>query len=216
MAYSKFTLKDVKQKLGIDVIETEHLFSSTSIDAVSISEYLKTTLEEFAPLALSINTEKSRSEWIIAPIMAEIRRTLNNTISLFSGSTFTVDEEKELDGQCDYIISLNPEQFYITAPVITIVEAKKENIVQGLGQCIATMYAADLYNKQEGNPLRAVYGCVTTGTTWKFIKLSENKAYIDINEYYLNEIETLMSILLTIVRSSISEYMEKDHGKSCC
>jgi hypothetical protein len=216
MAYSKFTLKDVKQKLGIDVIETEHLFSSSSIEAVPISEYLKTTLEEFAPLALSINTEKSRSEWIIAPIMAEIRRTLNNTISLFSGSTFTVDEEKELDGQCDYIISLNSEQFYITAPVITIIEAKKENIVQGLGQCIATMYAADLYNKQEKNSLSAVYGCVTTGTTWKFIKLSENKAYIDIDEYYLNEIETLMSILLTIVRSSISEYMEKDHGKSCC
>ena len=91
-------IKDVKQKLGIDVIETEHLFSSSSIEAVSISEYLKTTLEEFAHLALSINTEKSRSEWIIAPIMAEIRRTLNNTISLFSGSTFTVDEEKELDG----------------------------------------------------------------------------------------------------------------------
>jgi hypothetical protein len=201
MAYSKFTLKDAKEKLGIQVVENENLFSNEDIEPAPISDYLKTTLSEFAPLALSINTEKSRSEWIIAPIMAELRRELKNTISLFSGSTFTVDEKKELDGKCDYIISLNPEQFYITAPVITIVEAKKENIVQGLGQCIATMYAADIYNKQEGTTIPCIYGCVTTGTTWKFVKLSGNIAYIDLDEYYLKEIESLMGILITIVRS---------------
>uniref|UniRef100_UPI004055CE8A hypothetical protein n=1 Tax=Candidatus Electrothrix sp. TaxID=2170559 RepID=UPI004055CE8A len=201
MAYSKFTLKDAKEKLGLQIVENEKIFSDDNIKPAPISDYLQTTLTEFAPLALSINTEKSRSEWIIAPIMAELRRELKNTISLFSGSTFTVDEGKELDGKCDYIISLNPEQFYITAPVITIVEAKKENIVQGLGQCIATMYAADLYNKQEGTPIPCIYGCVTSGTTWKFMKFSDNTAYIDIDEYYLKEIESLMGILLTIVRS---------------
>ncbi|WP_446009989.1 hypothetical protein [Candidatus Electrothrix sp.] len=201
MAYSKFTLKDAKEKLGLQIVENEKIFSDDNIKPAPISDYLQTTLAEFAPLALSINTEKSRSEWIIAPIMAELRRELKNTISLFSGFTFTVDEGKELDGKCDYIISLNPEQFYITAPVITIVEAKKENIVQGLGQCIATMYAADLYNKQEGTPIPCIYGCVTSGTTWKFMKFSDNTAYIDIDEYYLKEIESLMGILLTIVRS---------------
>ena len=201
MAYSKFTLKDAKEKLGLQIVENEKIFSDDTIKPAPISDYLQTTLAEFAPLALSINTEKSRSEWIIAPIMAELRRELKNTISLFSGFTFTVDEGKELDGKCDYIISLNPEQFYITAPVITIVEAKKENIVQGLGQCIATMYAADLYNKQEGTPIPCIYGCVTTGTTWKFMKFSDNTAYIDLDEYYLKEIESLMGILLTIIRS---------------
>lgn len=201
MAYSKFTLKDVKQKLGIHIIENEHLFAAEQIQTAIISDYLKITLAEYAPLALSINTEKSRSEWIIAPVMAELRKTLNNTISLFSGSTFTVDEEQELDGKCDYIISLNSEQFYITAPIITIVEAKKEDIVQGLGQCIATMYAATLYNQKEGTQLDCVYGVVTTGTTWKFIKLSENKAYVDVDEYYLKEIQLLMGILLNIVKS---------------
>ena len=147
--------------------------------------------------------------------MAELRRELKKTISLFSGSTFTVDEERELDGKCDYIISLNPEQFYITAPVITIVEAKKENIVQGLGQCIATMYAADLYNKQEGTPIPCIYGCVTTGTTWKFIKLSDNTAYIDLDEYYLKEIESLMGILLTIIRSEQDAVKSQQSNQSC-
>jgi hypothetical protein len=199
MAYSKFSLKAVKNKFLIQIIENKHLFLTNAIEKVIISDYLKTTLTEFAPLALSINTEKSRSEWIIAPIMAELRKILANKISLFSGSTFTVDEEQELDGQCDYIISLNPEQFYITAPVITIVEAKRENIIQGFGQCIATMYAANLFNERENNHIPYVYGVVTTGTTWKFMKLLENKVYIDVDEYYLKEIEFLLGILVSII-----------------
>ncbi len=198
MVYSKFSLKDVKSKLNIQTIEDKHLF--TNIEPFAMSDYLQTTLKEFAPLALSINTEKSRSEWIIAPIMAELRRILDNKISLFSGSTFTVDVDAELEGQCDYIISLNPEQFYITAPIITIVEAKKENIIQGLGQCIATMYAATIFNEKENNHLPYVYGVVTTGTTWKFIKLLENKAYIDVDEYYLKEIEQLIGLFLSIIK----------------
>lgn len=198
MAYSQFSLKDVKQKLNLQVVADQPLF--TAIEPYAISDYLKTTLKEFAPLALSINTEKSRSEWIIAPILAELRRILENQISLFSGSTFTVDVDAGLEGQCDYLISLNPEQFYIMAPIITVVEAKKENIIQGLGQCIATMYAAALFNERENNHLPYVYGVVTTGTTWKFIKLLENKAYIDINEYYLKEIEQLIGLFLSILK----------------
>jgi hypothetical protein len=197
MAYSKFTLKDIKNKFNIQLIEDKHLF--TDIEPFTISDHLQTTLKEFAPLALSINTEKSRSEWIIAPILAELRKISANQISLFSGSTFTVDVEAELEGQCDYIISLNPEQFYITAPIITVVEAKKENIIQGFGQCIATMYAATIFNQRENNHLPYVYGVVTTGTIWKFIKLLENNAYIDVDEYYLNEIEQLIGIFLSII-----------------
>jgi len=34
---------------------------------------------------------------------------------------------------------------------------------------------------------------------WKFVKLTENKAYIDMDEYYLKEIDLLMGILFSIV-----------------
>jgi len=198
MPYSKVTLKNIKQDFGIKVIENQKFFSK-DINKLTISDYLQTNLEEFAPLALSINTEKSRSEWIIAPILGELRRILHKNISLFSGTTFNVDQEQGLEGQCDYLISLNSEQFYITAPVIAIVEAKKENIISGLGQCIATMYAANIFNKQENNTIDIIYGIVTTGTTWKFLKLENNKAYIDIDEYYLKEIEMLLGILYFII-----------------
>lgn len=199
MTYSNFSLKDIKERFGIELIEDKKLFSPETVRSVAISDYLKTTLEEFVPLALAINTEKSRSEWIIAPILAELCKQVKHGISLFSGSTFTVDEEKGLDGQCDYLVSLSPEQFYITAPIIIIAEAKKEDIVKGLGQCISAMYAADIFNKNEKNPLDSVFGAVTSGAIWKFIKLSKNKAYIDRDEYYLKEIEFIMGILLSIV-----------------
>ena len=140
MAYSSFSLKDVKQKLGITVIENEKLFAN--IPGVEISSFLQTTLDKFVPLALAINTEKSRSEWIIAPILGEFREQLRDKVSIFSGKKFDVDSSRGLDGYCDYLISLNPEQYYISAPIFTIVEAKNEDIVEGFGQCIATMVAA--------------------------------------------------------------------------
>jgi hypothetical protein len=212
MAYSKFSLKDIKEQFGIQLIEDKKLFSPETVQSAAISDYLKKTLEECVPLALAINTEKSRSEWIIAPILAELRKQVKHRISLFSGSTFTVDEEKGLDGQCDYIISLSPEQFYITAPLIIIAEAKKEDIIKGLGQCISAMYAADIFNKNEKNPMISIFGAVTSGTIWKFIKLTENKAYIDRDEYYLKEIEFIMGILLSIV---VSDEKTAGEEKQC-
>ena len=68
MAYSSFSLKDIKQKLGLQVIETERFFAHVSRH--EISPFLQTTLDRYVPLALAINTEKSRSEWIIAPVLA--------------------------------------------------------------------------------------------------------------------------------------------------
>ncbi len=96
-------------------------------------------------------------------------------------------------------MSLNPEQLYIAAPVLTIIEAKKDDIIGGVGQCIATMYAASLFNQREQQAISWLYGAVTTGTTWRFLKLQHKTAYFDIDEYYLKEIEVLMGILCQIV-----------------
>ena len=101
MAYSDFDLKKVKQKLGVNLIEKEHLFSS--VEYFSISAYLKETLAENIPLARAINTEKARSELIIANILVELRKILEHKISLFSGVEFNVDKEKGLNRFCDFI-----------------------------------------------------------------------------------------------------------------
>lgn len=197
MAYSRFSLKDVKEQLGIQVIEDQPLFQQPA--PVPASEFLQLTLRKHVPLALAVNTEKSRSEWIIAPILAELRDLLPGRISVFSGKKFDVAPERGLDGFCDYLVSLSPEQYYICAPVLAIVEARNENIVDGLGQCIATMCAAALFNAREQQDIPAVHGAVTTGTTWKFLKLRQQTAWIDTDEYYLKNIDELLGIFMSIM-----------------
>lgn len=198
MAYSDFTLKKVKSDLNIQTVENHSLFSN--IEELSISDYLAQTLKRNVPLALAINTEKARSELIIINILLEVKEQSSQKISLFSGIDFNVDKEKGLTVFCDYIIGGSEEQLYLDAPVITIVEAKNENIISGLGQCLAEMYAAQLFNQKENHDFPCVYGAVTTGDEWKFVKLEKNLAYIDNDLYYISNINKIIGILVKMAQ----------------
>jgi hypothetical protein len=195
MAYSNFTLSKVKADFAIATDEIQDIFAD--ITPIQPSDLLMLTLKDQLPLAGAINTEKARSELVIMPILMEVRRLIGKQISLFSGSSFEVDSSQGLDGRCDFILSRSPEQYYISSPVFAIVEAKNESIPSGLGQCIATMIAARLFNQREGNPTDILYGAVTTGTDWKFLKLDGQIAYIDTNDYYIKEIDKILAILVS-------------------
>jgi hypothetical protein len=81
--------------------ESHNLFYDTKPVLPSVT--LQTLLSDYIPLATSISTEKARSEFLIAPILAEARRLLKNRISLFSGNEFNVDSQRGLQGFCDYM-----------------------------------------------------------------------------------------------------------------
>lgn len=121
----------------------------------------------------AINTKKALSELLIASILLEVRRHLQYQISLFSGVDFNVAPEKGLAGFCDFILSRSAEQYFIASPVVTIVSAKNENIKSGLGQCVAQMMAAQMFNEQNLSEIKSIYGAVTTGQIWKFLKLTK-------------------------------------------
>jgi hypothetical protein len=77
-----------------------------------------------------------------------------------------------------------------------IVEAKNENIKGGLGQCVAEMIAAQLFNEREGNAIDTIYGAVTTGEIWKFLKLVGAVASIDLSDYYIvRDVPKILGIL---------------------
>lgn len=197
MPYSNFTLKKVQQAFDITIIETSDLFAD--IEPKEISQHLQETLIDNVALAVAINTEKARSELIIAPVLIEIRKLFNKQISLFSGVEMTVDKERDLTGFCDFIISQSPEQLFLKTPVITVVEAKNENIMSGLGQCAAEMIAANLFNQQEATPLNNIYGVVTSGNLWKFLKLENNTLSIDLSDYPIKEVNKIVGILCAMV-----------------
>ena len=116
-------------------------------------------------------------------------------MKIFSGINFTVDPAQGLNGNCDFLISYSEELLLVTAPIITLVEAKKEDLNGGLGQCIAEMIAAQRFNQQEGNEITEIYGVVTSGTLWKFLKLSDNRVFLDLTEYYLGDLPKILGIL---------------------
>lgn len=197
MAYSDFSLKKAKSELGLKFIEGQSLFAK--VKPILISPYLEQTLKRNVPLALAINSEKARSELIIINILLELKEQLHDKISLFSGIDFTVDKEKGLNGFCDYIISASQEQLYLESPVITVVEAKNENIIGGLGQCIAEMVAAKIYNDKEQWGLPVIHGAVTTGDEWKFLKLENNVVFIDSDIYYISDINKIVAVLIDML-----------------
>ncbi len=195
MSYSQFTLATIEKTFHLTIVEKVALFANTPL--LLSSPLLNEILSYNVPLALANNTEKARSEMIITPILIELKKQLPNQISLFSGAEFNVDEETGLIGYCDFIISDSPEQLFVKAPVVMLVEAKNENIKNGLGQCIAEMIAAQLFNQREQNSITTIYGVVTTGTNWKFLRLIDHQVEIDLKEYYLSEIDQILGILKT-------------------
>jgi hypothetical protein len=197
MPYSNFTIKKIQKDFDIKIIEKVDLFSN--IQSREIGDHLKQTLLDNVSLAIAVNTEKARSELIIAPVLIEIRKIFNKEISFFSGIELNIDKERDLTGFCDFIISQSPEQLFLNTPVITVVEAKNENIMSGLGQCAAEMIASRIFNEQEGTNLAKIYGVVTSGNIWKFLKLEGNALYIDLDDYSIKEISKIIGILCSMI-----------------
>ncbi len=203
MAYNDFTLEALKEQFGLKTDEQGDYFARAA--PLPVSEKLRQHLDEYVPLAIAIGTEKARSELVIAPVLLEVREQLAHAVSFFSGVEFNADPERGLRGVCDYLFSLSPEQLTIEAPVVTIVEAKNENLRQGINQCVAEMVAAQVFNRARGSAIETVYGAVTTGTNWLFLRLTGSVVFVDRSEYYISQVEKIAGILVTMLREASAQ-----------
>jgi len=208
MAYNNFTLNMLIQQFGFHILTEANAFMEAT--PIVPSALLQETLTKFLPLALTVSTEKSRSEFIIAPVLAEAWLQFAGRVSLFSGVDFTVEAESGLSGVCDYLFSLSPLQLVVQAPVLAIVEAKNDNLKSGFAQCMAEMLAAQKFNARRGTETPVLYGVVTTGSAWKFLRLSGVEVVIDETEYHIEQLETILGILVFMVR----EALERQEGAS--
>jgi len=199
MAYSDFTLDSITQKFELQQ-KIAGLFVETEL--ILVSDWLKQSLEHGKRLALFSGNEKARSEFIIAPIMVEIEQTFGDRIAIFSGKNLEAAREQGLTGECDFILTQGAKSLTIQNPILALVEAKKADIELGLGQCVAQMVGAKLMNaRQDVN--HPIYGCVTTGEDWQFLKLEEQILYIDSDRYYINEVDKILGCLQSIIKLSI-------------
>lgn len=200
MSYSDFTLKKVKQTFGINTVEDQKFLPQ--IQPITASSTLTSFLEETLPLAIAMGSEKARSELIISPVLVEVRKILKGRISLFSGVEFNVDNGLGLTGVCDFLLSRSPEQLEIEAPAVIIVEAKKAELNPGIGQCMAEMIGAQKFNEINNQPIPTIYGVVTNGTVWRFLKLTQTTVTIDLTDYPLPPIDSILGVLVWMVSDS--------------
>jgi hypothetical protein len=89
----------------------------------------------------------------------------------------------------------------ITAPVVTLVEAKNDNIKSGIPQCIAEMVAAQIFNERKQNRIPYIYGAITTGSNWKFLRLVEKRVDIEAGEHFVGDLAGLFGILLNMIET---------------
>ena len=201
MPYNAFTLDRIQTDFGITVETRRNLFQN--IPPVALDLMAATMIERYRGLAVAIGTEKAKSELIIAPLLGEVWRIGMDRVALFSGISFPVDPAVDLTGVCDFILGHPPQLNYVTNPVMMITEAKNDDVMGGLGQCAAAMVAAQRFNAQRNSTITTIYGCVSTGIDWKFLRLNVKKLEIDLDDYVIHDPSRILGIILHFIGLSI-------------
>jgi hypothetical protein len=193
-SYSSYLYTDLKE-LAIDVVSMK-LF--TTIIPLQPSDLLLQILGINQQLPLQ--SEKAKSELLITPILNELWQRNPKVFTYFSGYQFNVDNKRGLKGFCDYILCKKYNAVFIESPLCAMVEAKhNQDLLDAVPQCAAEMYAAQLFNQQQGNSIETIYGIVTTGYDWLFLKLNNQTLFVDSDRYFLNKLDELLGCWQQII-----------------
>ena len=169
IAYNKFTMAQLRKEHHLEISSQPALFAA--VPPAEISDLLRQTLANQTEIAIRSGSEKARSEYLIAPILSEVYEQSRDHANLFSGVEFVVDKKSGLTGYCDFLVTLAPRTIELLAPVISVVEAKKEDIPKRIPQCLAELVAAQIFNAAEDRSVDTLYGIVTNGEVWTFLRM---------------------------------------------
>jgi len=194
MSYGDFEITTVRDRFGLLLNADVDVFPN--VPEIAPSDVLRLHLDRWLQIAILTNTEKARSEMIIAPILMEAAEFTDMRWKLFSGVAFDIDRDRGLNGTCDFLISCSSDVFAVSRPVVAVVEGKREDLVGGMGQCLAAMVAAQLFNQRDSTLRQTpIFGIVTTGTLWQFLRLELTQATIDRHEYHVERLPKILGIL---------------------
>lgn len=195
MTYLDFSLDILERDFGIK-LHDRTLFDP--VGDLGPSAQLQNHLQAIS--GLSIVSEKSRSEFIVAPILVECRERMQRRINIFSGVRLDIDPKRGLKGECDFILGHSNSRYAFQAPIMVILEAKKHDMDDGLAQCAAQLIGACLHNERAGKPLAHLYGCVTTGDRWQFLKLAGTDLQIHPERFDLKEVSRILWLLMECLK----------------
>ena len=200
MSYRDFKFPDVVERLSLELYQ-EPLFADAA--PFELSQRMLESLDSGLKLSNTINNEKARSEFVVAPLLLELWQRFAHSFGLFSGWELNVDQESGLVGICDFILAREPMMLMLRSPVLAIVVARNDHVRNGFGQCISSMHAAQLYNKTREEARTGMYGASTTGAQWQLFRLDGKRLIVDTSELNLMaDTSRVAGILMDIVHTS--------------
>ena len=196
MAYSDFSLDRAITDFQLETCKATLFVESKS---VSPSDWLVQSLDRGRSSALPAGNEKARSEFLVAPILLELKEYYAERLEIYSGRNLDVEAKRGLSGECDFLLGRGPGFWGVRSPLLAVVEAKRNDIDIGLGQCVAQMVGIQSFNesqaKENSETVEAIFGCVTTGEIWQFLRLQDKTLTMDRDRFYIDRLDRILGCL---------------------
>jgi hypothetical protein len=188
-SFSQITRIELLKDFGVSIVQGVFL---PHVEPVPVPSWLQHVIESRRGSLATMRTEKSISEAFIAPVLMAVEDKYKDLIRVFSGEPLITEE---LSGVCDFLITKDPMAFDPQGGYFVLVEAKRQDLLSGVPQCVAEMYAAQTLNENNDT----VYGCVSIGVEWIFIKLEEKIATTDPTIFTITEVDKILGVFGWIV-----------------
>jgi hypothetical protein len=197
MAYSDFVFPSLLEDFEMTRTGAA-LFAH--VPPVEPSPMLVESLRIGTRLASGAGTESARATWIVGPVLLDLWNRYGGRVGLYAGAELYADPAAGLTGYCDFLITRSAQvPVAFGPPAVVLVEAKRDSIEKGLGQCVASMIGAERVNRRAKQVVDPIYGCVTTGNVWKFLQLSGKVVTVDFDEYGIAEVPKILGILTHLI-----------------
>lgn len=167
--YKQYSTAQLKRIFKIQIQIDQDLFPAFQPTGQTYDRLQRIVEKMESRLTLSsADNEATRSSLLVSHILWEASDTYDLGIffePLVEVQTeLTPDLPHALNGKYDCALSLDNLDF--APPIVSVVEVKKSNLSEGLGQCLAEMYATLKQFQQD-----RIYGIITDGEVWSFLKL---------------------------------------------
>lgn len=188
--YRKYTASELRKIFQVEIRNNEDLFPHFTPGGNDYSDLQADVTKMSSRLRLSkFDNEATRGSLLVSRILwkaAELYRLgvfFEPLVSLQSEETLTLPHQ--LNGTYDGALSL--DEIDCISPIISVVEVKRSNLSEGLGQCLAEMYATLRAFRQE-----KVYGIITDGEVWEFLLLEHALLAVDLRNYHLGYVADIV------------------------
>jgi len=181
--FSSFTLPKALKQLGVTQLQSWQI----EAEAIAPSAFFQERLSRLQRVFDLRSYEESKKLLIDAICEEAILKF--ECLKIWKGAAL---ESDTLTGNVDYLIAEN--RAYLEAPLVCIIEAKKDNFEQGLAQCLVEMQACQWKNRQLGHDID-VLGIVTNGDAWQFYKLTIAGQIYETLLYSLNDLPAILGAL---------------------